>query len=108
MLSTQARALSSTASRPAPPSPAPTRAVTDVSDLFFSCEHETPATTLAKSQDMKLMSSVLESFLAKAAGNFELEISSTRVMTSEVAEVTRKSPAHSFELMLARGASFSH
>ena len=79
----------------------------DSSDLFFACDDQS-ASSAAK--DLRFVSVALDSFLAKAGSNFEVEITFTRMSTMPPVEVYEGAEAMSykFNLLLARGASFSN
>ena len=79
----------------------------DSSDLFFACDDKSAR---AAAKDLRFVSVALDSFLAKAGSNFELEVNFTRMSTMPPAQLEEGSDVSSyrFNLLLARGASFSH
>ena len=89
---------------PSPSSNVQSKRVTDSSDLFFACDDQSAS---AAAKDLHHVSAAINSFLAKAGSNFELEITSTLLMTSPSAEVSAETTSYNFNLLLARGASFS-
>ena len=82
------------------------RTATDFSDLFFPCGDQSAS---AAAKDFHNLSATFESLLTKLGTNFELEVTSTLLMTAPPVEGTSlDSVSDKYNLMLARGASFSH
>eukprot|EP00291_Cryptomonas_curvata_P025313 CAMPEP_0172164200 /NCGR_PEP_ID=MMETSP1050-20130122/7710_1 /TAXON_ID=233186 /ORGANISM="Cryptomonas curvata, Strain CCAP979/52" /LENGTH=79 /DNA_ID=CAMNT_0012834505 /DNA_START=89 /DNA_END=328 /DNA_ORIENTATION=+ len=77
---------------------------TTSSDMFFPCgEH---AATAAEN-DFKHVTNAIESFLRRAGSNFELEITTTRVMMQDQPLLSElETSSYNYNLLLARGASF--
>ncbi len=78
--------------------------VTNSSDLFFACDDHSAA---AAEKDLRHFTEALDSFLAKAGSNFELELTTTRMVTSQPVVAEQEKMSYNFNLLLARGASFS-
>ena len=82
------------------------RTATDSCDLFFPCGDQSAS---AAAKDFQRLSVAFNSFLSKFGTNFELEVTSTLLMTAPPVEGTSlDSVSYKYNLMLSRGASFSH
>ena len=77
------------------------------SDLFFSCDDHSAA---AAQREYRPLTLALDSLLAKAGANFGLEVTSTLMMTTPpvATEAHQEAMSYKFNLLLARGSSFSH
>jgi hypothetical protein len=77
---------------------------TNSSDMFFPCGDQAAS---AAQRDFKYLENAVESFLKRAGSNFELEITTTRVMMQEQPQLTESEISfHSYNFLLAQGASF--
>jgi hypothetical protein len=77
---------------------------TTSSDMFFPCGDYAAS---AAARDFKYVTNAVESFLRKAGSNFELEITTTRLMMQDQPSITEsETSSYNYNLLLARGASF--
>jgi hypothetical protein len=77
---------------------------TTSSDMFFPCDDHAAS---AAEKDFKHVTSAIESFLRKAGSNFELEITTTRLVMQQQPLLSElESSSYNYNLLLARGASF--
>ena len=84
------------------------RTATDFSDLFFPCGDQSAS---AAAKDFHNLSSTFESLLTKLGTNFELEVTSTLLMTVPPVsdEISQEARSHQYNMvLLARGGPLSN